>query len=181
MLLPMRAQRYWPLFYKSGTRHSIEPLLLAAICDAESECGESKRLDKKGPAGRADGGHGHGLMQIDDRSHKAFIQEVTPDGIPLWALPEENIDYAAGKVLSPALGAFSNDWPAAIGAYNAGVWAVHKALLQIRGPTFPTARLVAINAVTANGNYVTRVLVRYRSYGGELPQWMGGALGPKAR
>lgn len=42
------------------------------LMDRESLCG--LLLSPKGPAGTGDGGHGHGLFQLDDRTHGAFIR-----------------------------------------------------------------------------------------------------------
>lgn len=93
---------------------------LAAICDRES-CG-GLTLHPKGPGGTGDGGHGRGLMQIDDRSFPEFC------GSDKWKNPRENILFGA-LVLSlkwKALGVKSQ----AIAAYNCGVGNVRRALRE---------------------------------------------------
>ena len=89
-------------------RHGLDPRLLAAV--AAQETG--------GPGANAgsnitgDGGHGHGVFQIDDRWH-AFAK--TPGA----ADPAKNADYAAG-MLSGLISRYGGDVHAALSAYNAG-------------------------------------------------------------
>src|SRR5437868_15211564 len=70
---------------KAAARHSVDPLLLAAV--AAQETG--------GPgadAGRnivGDAGHGHGIFEIDDRWHAFARTGQAMD-------PSANADYAAG-------------------------------------------------------------------------------------
>jgi len=59
-----------------------------------------------------DGGHGHGVFQIDDRYH-AFAS--TPAAMD----PAQNADYAAG-MLSGLLQKYGGNVHAALSAYNAG-------------------------------------------------------------
>lgn len=173
--MPKRVAAYWPCFWASGRANKIPGMLLAAICDVETECGTSRFLDVLGPSGRGDGGHGHGLFQIDDRSHAAWLAKTTPEGLPLWPIPEENTEYAASKVLAPMLAKFDRQWIPALAAFNAGPARVGHALDQLTAPRSMTAVLKAVDPLTANHNYVTRVLTRFRLFGGELPD-QGGKL-----
>jgi Transglycosylase SLT domain len=99
---------YAPQIAAAANRHGIDPALLAAV--AAQETG--------GPgtnAGRnvlGDGGHGHGLFQIDDRSH-AFAQ--TPQALD----PSSNAEYAAG-MLSGSLNRYGGNVREALSAYNTG-------------------------------------------------------------
>lgn len=163
-----RAEPYWGWFWESGRRHEVDPLLLAAICDAESECGLSPLLDRLGPEGRGDGLHGHGLMQIDDRSHRSFLATKDEYGAPAWALPWANIEYATAYVVVPAMRSFPHNLPAAVAAYNAGVGRVKKAFEDLTTPLTPARKLQAANACTFKQNYVSRVLIRYRAFGGSV-------------
>jgi hypothetical protein len=92
----------------AARRHGLDPRLLAAV--AAQETG--------GPGANAgsnitgDGGHGHGVFQIDDRWH-AFAK--TPGA----ADPAKNADYAAG-MLSGLISRYGGDVHAALSAYNAG-------------------------------------------------------------
>jgi soluble lytic murein transglycosylase-like protein len=92
----------------AAQRYRVDPALLAAV--AAQETG--------GPGSNAganivgDGGHGHGLFQIDDRWH-AFAS--TPSAMN----PEKNADYAAG-MLSGLLKRYGGDVREALSAYNAG-------------------------------------------------------------
>lgn len=59
-------KRYVDVFIEAGSRTGYPPALLAAIASRESRGGSA--LDANG---KGDHGHGFGLMQIDDRSHRA--------------------------------------------------------------------------------------------------------------
>lgn len=101
-------------------------LLLGAIASRESEFGLLLRN------GLGDSGHGHGIMQIDDRSHSEWIHKYN------WRDPETNIEYGA-DVWMQNLDFFDNHgdlvnydtireiW-AATAAYNCGAGNVRKAL-----------------------------------------------------
>src|SRR5581483_406684 len=88
--------------------HGLDPELLAAV--AAQETG--------GPgtnAGRnlvGDGGHGHGLFQIDDRWHPFATTSAAMD-------PASNAQYAAG-MLSDLLRRYNGNVHQALSAYNAG-------------------------------------------------------------
>jgi hypothetical protein len=101
--LPEAGKRYFSDIVRVASETGLSPFLLAAIMDVESRFGTT--LTPPGPAGKGDGGHGHGLMQIDDRNHGAFLAQKMPDGTPKWANPYENIKYAAG-VYKTAYGYF---------------------------------------------------------------------------
>lgn len=92
--LPEAGKRYFDVIQRVSQETGVSPVLLAAIMDVESAYGTL--LSPPGPAGKGDGGHGHGLMQIDDRTHGVFLREKLPNGTPKWADPYENVKYAAG-------------------------------------------------------------------------------------
>ncbi|MBV8148056.1 MAG: transglycosylase SLT domain-containing protein [Candidatus Eremiobacteraeota bacterium] len=98
---------YAPQIAAAGRRHGIDPALLAAVAAQETGGPGSN-------AGRnvvGDGGHGHGLFQIDDRSH-AFAE--TAQALD----PGANADYAAGMLSS--LVRRYGDLRQALSAYNSG-------------------------------------------------------------
>jgi len=119
--LPSSAAPYVAFFRASGANYNVDPLLLAAICQQESAFGTSSLLSQPGPAGTGDGGHGHGLMQIDDRWHADWL------GANDWTDPATNIDggasiFAGDIVQAEALNLGSDDLTlmAALSAYNTG-------------------------------------------------------------
>ncbi|HZV77477.1 MAG TPA: transglycosylase SLT domain-containing protein [Candidatus Babeliales bacterium] len=99
---------YAPQISAAARRYGLDPDLLAAV--AAQETG--------GPGANAghneigDGGHGHGLFQIDDRWH-SFAS--TPDAMD----PGKNADYAAG-MLSGLLKQYGGNVREALSAYNSG-------------------------------------------------------------
>lgn len=88
--------------------HRLNPKLLAAV--AAQETGGPGSRSGRNIVG--DGGHGHGIFQIDDRYH-AFAR--TAEAMD----PAKNADYAA-TLLSGLLKRFGGDVHAALSAYNAG-------------------------------------------------------------
>jgi hypothetical protein len=99
---------YAPQIAAAARRHGLDPTLLAAVAAQETGGPGSN-------AGRnvvGDGGHGHGLFQIDDRSH-AFAR--SPQALD----PAANADYAAG-MLSSLLNRYGGNVHQALSAYNTG-------------------------------------------------------------
>ncbi len=92
----------------AAERRGLDPRLMAAV--AAQETGGPGADSGANVVG--DGGHGHGLFQIDDRYH-AFAQ--TPAAMD----PAKNADYAAG-LLSRLLDRYHGDVHAALSAYNTG-------------------------------------------------------------
>jgi hypothetical protein len=97
-----------PQIAAAATRHNLDPRLLAAV--AAQETGGPASNSGRNVVG--DGGHGHGVFQIDDRWH-AFAR--TPAAMD----PAQNADYAAG-ILASNLDRYGGDVHAALSAYNAG-------------------------------------------------------------
>jgi len=97
-----------PQIAAAAQPHHLDPELLAAV--AAQETG--------GPASNAgrnvvgDGGHGHGLFQIDDRWH-AFARTSAAMN------PAQNAEYAA-SMISGLLKQYGGDVHKALSAYNAG-------------------------------------------------------------
>ena len=76
-----------PAIAGAAQRHNVDPTLLAAVAAQETGGPGSN-------AGRnvvGDGGHGHGLFQIDDRWHDFAKDPAAMD-------PAANADYAAGML-----------------------------------------------------------------------------------
>ena len=99
---------YAPQIARAAERHGISPTLLAAV--AAQETGGPGANAGRNVVG--DGGHGHGLFQIDDRWHTFAKTPAAMD-------PGKNADYAAG-MLSGLLQRYGGDVHAALCAYNAG-------------------------------------------------------------
>lgn len=97
-----------PQIQAAAARHHLDARLLAAV--AAQETGGPGSNSGRNVTG--DGGHGHGLFQIDDRFH-AFARSAAADD------PAKNADYAAG-MLSESLRQYGGDVHKALCAYNAG-------------------------------------------------------------
>lgn len=138
---------YGAIIAAAAKLHRHRPEVLAGIMMRETEGGLSRYLDKPGPEGRGDQGHGHGLMQIDDRSFPDFC------GGPMWRDPSRNVHFGAW-VLSRKRQYLSERVDdellerATIAAYNCGEGNVSKALAASQD----------IDARTAHGNYSREVL-----------------------
>lgn len=97
-----------PQISRAAQQFGLDPRLLAAV--AAQETGGPGSNSGSNIVG--DGGHGHGLFQIDDRYH-AFA--ATPEAMD----PAKNADYAAG-MLSGLLQKYGGNVREALSAYNAG-------------------------------------------------------------
>lgn len=92
----------------AAQRHHLDPRLLAAV--AAQETGGPGSNSGRNVVG--DGGHGHGLFQIDDRYHSFAQTGASMD-------PAANAEYAAG-LLGSLLQRYGGDVHKALSAYNAG-------------------------------------------------------------
>ena len=99
---------YAPEIVSAAQRHGVDPTLLAAV--AAQETGGPGSNGGRNEVG--DGGHGHGLFQIDDRWHDFAKVGAAMD-------PAQNADYAAG-MLSGLLQRYHGDVHEALSAYNSG-------------------------------------------------------------
>ena len=102
------AVAFGPQIVAAAQRNGLDPTLLAAV--AAQETGGPGSNSGANVVG--DGGHGHGVFQIDDRYH-AFAS--TPAAMD----PAQNANYAAG-LLSGLLQKYGGNVHAALSAYNAG-------------------------------------------------------------
>ncbi len=119
--------RYGALIQASAARHNHRPEVVAGIMMRETEGGLSKWCNRPGPACRGDDGHGHGLMQIDDRSFPEYCAGSE------WQDPASNIDFGC-RVLADKRSYLQSHLPggselerASVAAYNCGernVWQV---------------------------------------------------------
>jgi Transglycosylase SLT domain len=97
-----------PEIASAARRYGLDPDLLAAVAAQETGGPDTN-------AGRnvvGDGGHGHGIFQIDDRWHSFASTSAAMD-------PAENADYAAG-MLSGLLKRYRGNVHEALSAYNSG-------------------------------------------------------------
>lgn len=140
------ARLYWPFVREAALDHGVLVLPLGAILWRESDF--SLALSPPGPTGTGDGGHGRGLMQIDDRYHKAFCSSED------WKDPAKNLHKGA-EILRAAHDFFrAKDlhgrdlWRCAIAAYNAGA---SRVLAQINAGHNP-------DEATTGRNYSTWVI-----------------------
>jgi soluble lytic murein transglycosylase-like protein len=97
-----------PQIASAARRHGLDPELLAAVAAQETGGPDSNA----GHNVIGDGGHGHGVFQIDDRWHTFASSPSAMD-------PTQNADYAAG-MLSDLLKRYGGNVHEALSAYNAG-------------------------------------------------------------
>lgn len=142
-------------------RFGVDAYLVAAVMDRESLCGEA--LSPKGPEGTGDSGNGLGLMQIDRRHHGDFVAELLPNGLPAWTDASRNIEYGT-RLLRDNILAFNGNEALAVGAYNAGVAGIRRALRKAGLPSEYEAQQAVADSVTTGGNYVTDVFGRRKRF-----------------
>lgn len=159
--LPLRAQVYARELVMAHLATGLDPLLIAAVMDRESLCGEA--LKPRGAGGTGDQGHGRGLMQIDDRSHGPFIAATDDSGIPLWTKAASNILYGA-QLLEKNLREFEMEEDAALAAYNAGRGRVRRALMTLGATHTLPDRRKCLDLITTGHDYVSNVLARRRNF-----------------
>lgn len=92
--LPSYARPYASIILRVAREEGLDPFLIFAIGDRETLWGTTSYLDVRGPSGRGDNGHGHGLMQLDDRD--ASNNEIIRSG--RWKDPYLNVQHGARKI-----------------------------------------------------------------------------------
>jgi hypothetical protein len=100
--------KFGPEIQQAATDNNVDATSLAAV--AAQETGGPGTDVGSNIVG--DGGHGHGLFQIDDRWHP-FAN--IPDAMD----PGKNAEFAAG-MLAGLLAQYGGDWHEALSAYNDG-------------------------------------------------------------
>jgi hypothetical protein len=101
LVIPSVAQPYADVILRVAREETISPFLITQMGYRESLWGNSTYLDKPGPGGRGDGGHGHGLMQIDDRSWGNWLSKNR------WDDPYTNVSFAIGTILKNKINFFA--------------------------------------------------------------------------
>jgi Transglycosylase SLT domain len=100
--------RYGAEITAAAQAHGVDPMLLAAV--AAQETGGPGSNSGNNIVG--DGGHGHGVFQIDDRTWPFASTAAAMD-------PAKNADMAA-SILADDIGRYGGNVRAALSAYNAG-------------------------------------------------------------
>lgn len=172
LVLPPRLRRWSEQIGAAAELSTVCPWLIAAVMERETQGGEAPGFFPNGdPAGTGDFGeegtpsfrdrskgelgHGRGLMQIDDRSHRLFIARKLGDGRFAWQDPLENIGYSAiylGRLIAhfaqPQLRLdLKLALAAAVASYNCGEGNVSKLLATRKGSL--EEQLVYVDRLTA--------------------------------
>ncbi len=104
----MTSINYQPQIEAAARAYHLDPRLLEAVAAQETggpDCDSGQNIV-------GDGGHGHGVFQIDDRYHPFASTSAAMD-------PGQNALYAAGMI-SDNLRRFGGNVKEALSAYNAG-------------------------------------------------------------
>jgi soluble lytic murein transglycosylase-like protein len=158
LAIPSEAAPYAATILAVAEETGVDPFVIAAIGQRETVWGTSGYLDQPGPAGRGDNGHGHGLMQIDDRTWASWLaaNDWTDPYTNIRKGAEimgQNLDYFAGKGL-----AGDELIAAAAAGYNHGPGAVWR---NIQAGISP-------DTGTAHGNYGGSILSSSSAYAGSF-------------
>lgn len=147
--IPSEARQYADIILRVAKEQGVDPMIIVALGQHESRWGQALDNDGKG-----DNGHGHGIMQIDDRSHLAWLDSHN------WRDPYTNVTYGA-QVFKQAYSYMGQkgltgdkQLEAAIAAYNAGPGTVWGAIAKGLPP----------DAVTYTKHYANDVLRRISIY-----------------
>jgi soluble lytic murein transglycosylase-like protein len=140
--LPKQFRHYLPYVRAAAKKYHVSQAIILAVMDRET--GDPHKIGLGGHNVRGDGGHGRGLMQIDDRSHGSWL--AGHDG---GMDPKSNIDYGT-SIIAANLRQFHGNKHEALAAYNSGAGNVQRALRNGLSP----------DAYTANHNYGADVLRR---------------------
>jgi hypothetical protein len=170
LVLPIRAQLLYPDANRAAERlksmtQEVDAVLLLALADRETLCGTSKALDRQGPGGRGDNGHGHGLCQIDDRAYPEWLKRKLPDGRFCWEVPLENFAFA-GSILAAHILRFG-DVSLSLSAYNAGLTRVRNALVQCPIEASTEEKRARADAYTTGQDYAADILRRRDAFLGK--------------
>jgi len=155
LAIPSEAAPYAATILAVAEETGVDPFIIAAIGQRESRWGTA--LDA---SGRGDNGHGHGIMQIDDRTWGSWLASND------WADPYtnirkgaeimgQNLDYFAGKGLTG-----DELIAAAAAGYNHGPGAVWGNIRE--------GGMGAVDLGTAHGNYGGSVLASSSAYAGSF-------------
>lgn len=158
--IPAPYKQYLPQVQAAAKKYNLDPALLFAVMSRETG----------GRNIKGDGGHGRGLMQIDDRSWGPWLASHN-GGMD----PASNIMKGA-EILRANLDTFKGNTKAALAAYNAGPGNVQKALRNGRDP----------DSVTTGHNYGSDVLKRMNQFkgvstGGSTPSTPTKPTGPSTK
>lgn len=132
--IPPPFDEWADLIYQAADKYQLEPALIASVIWCESG---GKNITGKD-------GHGHGLMQIDDRRHHQWLA-AHANGLE----PVSNIDYGVA-LLRQSIDHFRGKLAAGIAAFNCGIDAVEEALVLGK----------PVDYFTAGGNYSISVLTQ---------------------
>ena len=137
------ARQYWPIFNEAQRLIQWPPEVTAAMSDLGPDwfayvlMGIASRESRMGLAldknGLGDKGHGHGIMQVDDRSHASFCASGN------WRDLGASLEYVCNYVIYPFYNYLANHFDllnndygnlfwASIAAYNCGPGGVYKAI-----------------------------------------------------
>jgi hypothetical protein len=145
----IQSRSYEPLIREAAEDFGLQPSVIGGVGSRESFWGIILR--PRGAAGVGDGGHGRGLMQIDDRAHPSFIATGK------WKDPRGNIQFGCElladnrEILRRQTGLTGrNLLRATLASYNAGLRGVLRAIN--RGSN--------VDSVTTGADYSKDVLDR---------------------
>jgi hypothetical protein len=132
-LAPQYAQ-WMPSVTLAAAKYNLKPSLILGVISVET--GGQNII--------GDAGHGHGLMQVDDRSHGNWLNSHS-DGLD----PASNIDYGS-SILRWSIDYFNGEIRSGVAAYNAGAGGATNGLRDSGNP----------DQYTTGGNYSAKVLAR---------------------
>lgn len=132
--IPQPFDEWAGYIYQAAEKYGLEAAMIASVIWCESA---GKNMIGKD-------GHGYGLMQIDDRKYKQWLEQ-NQRGMN----PETNIDFGAA-ILRANIDHFRGKQAAGIAAFDCSIDAVEEALILGK----------SVDYFTSGGNYSLRVLTQ---------------------
>lgn len=138
-----RAAKNWPWLFSVERKYGLASMTLFAVGSRETNLTNEV----------GDGGHGHGVWQLDNRSH------TIPSGFDSDVARQADV---AASMLHSLLATFSGRYDCAFAAYNAGAGTVQ----------YNLSHGLSVDSGTANGNYSADTIGRLHY----LQGWQGTSM-----
>ena len=172
-VIPAHVQPYADVILKVAAEQDLNPFVIVAL--GERESGWGKFLDQNG---KGDNGHGHGIMQIDDRTNAAWLASTN------WRDSYSNVTKGA-KILVDKIRFFQGKAPAYGTNKDGSAYTISNGINVFIGPINAKRRGVSAGKYPdprpLSGDKLNQAaLAAYNSGTGNVIQSIAAGLSPDA-